>query len=55
MEWKIKEALRSYEYFYTHIDDMELQVNNKLREMSILDLAKFTTKLNTAQDDITIL
>lgn len=46
------EALKLYHNLHARIDDMEERVKNSLWELSIPDLAKFTTKLKQVQAEI---
>ncbi|MCE3049226.1 hypothetical protein HAX54_044418 [Datura stramonium] len=42
----------SYAILHTHINDMEAQANDRLKDLTVPDLAKFIAELKKAQDDI---
>lgn len=52
MDKVVTEALKPYENLYARIDDIEKRVNNKLRELSIIGLARFSVQLKQTQVDI---
>lgn len=45
MDRLIAEALNPYENLHMRMNDMEERVNNRLRELSIVDLSRFTAEL----------
>lgn len=52
---KIKDALAPYTTLHGYIDDMECQVNERLRAIIIPNLARFKAALEKARADITAL
>lgn len=45
MDRLIAEALNPYENLHMRMNDMEERVNKRLRELSIVDLSRFTAEL----------
>lgn len=45
MDKIVTKVLKPYANLHAHMDDMDKRVNNRLGELSIPDLAKFTAKL----------
>lgn len=52
MDWVVEDALKPYENLHAWINDMEEWANNRLRELSIPNLLRFTTELKQAQTAI---
>lgn len=52
VERVVVEALKLYENIHVRMNNMEEQVNNRLWELSILDLARFFIELKQAQANI---
>ncbi|MCD9638924.1 hypothetical protein HAX54_023099 [Datura stramonium] len=48
----ITTSLDSYVSLHSRIDDMETPVNDRLKDLTVLDLAKFAVEFKEAQDDI---
>ncbi|MCD9646102.1 hypothetical protein HAX54_035629 [Datura stramonium] len=48
----IKAILELYKNLHAHVDDMEAWVNDRLKELTMPDLARFVAELKKAPDDI---